>query len=165
MRKKIGSGIRYGVRNCARRCCECICSPALKQARVKGAINLTPVFPLFRSPSFPFDSVFRKEQLPSSKSLFTPPIQNTRSKSKTIRFIPSFFLFYFTCLARLREQISIVYREHFCHALYVEHINNDGTTPQHPVLSLLLSFLFFSFSSFYHFVSFIFSKRSIFDNF
>lgn len=151
MRKKIGSRIRYGVRNCARRCCECICSPALKQARVKGAINLTPVFPLFRSPSFPFDSVFRKEQLPSSKSLFTPPIQNTRSKSKTIRFIPSFFLFYFTCLARLREQISIVYREHFCHALYVEHINNDGTTPPAPrlipssLLPLLLLLLFLLF--------------------
>lgn len=111
----------------------------------------------------PFDSVFRKEQLPSSKSLFTPPIQNTRSKSKTIRFIPSFFLFYFTCLARLREQISIVYREHFCHALYVEHINNDGTNPG-PVLSLLLSLLLFFFfsssSSSYYFVPFIFSERS-----
>lgn len=67
MRKKIGSGIRYGVRNCARRHCECICSPALKQARVKGAINLTPVFPLLRSPSFPLTpcSVRNSFQVPN----------------------------------------------------------------------------------------------------
>lgn len=47
--RKSEAGIRYGVRNCAGRHCECICSPALNQARVKGAINLTPVFPLLRS--------------------------------------------------------------------------------------------------------------------
>lgn len=135
MRKKIGSGIRYGVRNCARRHCECICSPALKQARVKGAINLTPVFPLLRSPSSLLTpgSVRNSFQVPNHFSRHRYRILGRSRK----RFASSFFLFYFTCLARLREQISIVYREHFCHALYVEHINNDGTTPG-PVLSLPL---------------------------
>lgn len=115
---------------------ECIYSPALKQARVKGAINLTPVFP-----SSSFSSLWLVPQEHLLQITFRAPgiLRRIRKRFAAVRctnllylrllyFCFPFSFFYLIPVARhVCPNKFLLYIENACAALYVEDINNDGT--------------------------------------